>query len=299
MSLSKDNYTRIDVCPICNSKEFIEFLKVKDYSISQENFTIETCSNCSFLLTNPQPKKENLSAYYKSEDYISHSGTRKGIINTLYHYVQKSNLKQKFKAVSKNVPRGTWMDYGAGNGAFLKYLKQQNISSVGYEPDEDARKLGTASGATILDSAKYQPAEGQYAAITMWHVLEHIPELNEIIKTHNSNLKENGILVIAVPNHRSYDAKYYKNFWAAYDVPRHLWHFTEPDILNLASQHGFEHIKTSPMIFDSYYVSMLSEKYKKGNMIRGVFLGALSNLYARVSDLPFSSQFYVFRKKSI
>ena len=294
-----DNYIRIDRCPICDSHAFHTKMEVNDYSISHENFTLETCSSCSFILTNPRPKNELLSEYYKSEEYISHSGTRKGIINKLYHYVQKYNLKRKYKSFYKIVPRGTWMDYGAGNGAFLKYLKDQNISSVGYEPDEEARKIGTHNGLTIVDSIKYKPKEGEYAAITMWHVLEHVPELNEIIQTHHSNLKENGILVIAVPNHLSYDACHYKNFWAAYDVPRHLWHFNENDILTLASKHGFDHVKTAPMIFDSYYVSMLSEKYKNGNMLRGAIIGALSNIYARVSGYPFSSQIYVLRKKGI
>lgn len=295
----EDNYTRIEACPICDSTTFQIKMEVNDYSISKENFNLETCSSCSFVLTNPRPKNKNLSAYYKSEEYISHSGTRNGVINKLYHYVQKYNLKRKYKSFHKTVPRGTWMDYGAGNGAFLKYLKDQNHSAIGYEPDEDARKIGTNNGLTIVDSEKYKHEEGKYAAITMWHVLEHIPELNEILQIHYSNLMDNGILVIAVPNHLSYDACYYKNFWAAYDVPRHLWHFSEKDVLTLASKHGFEHIKTSPMVFDSYYVSMLSEKYKNGSMIRGGIIGALSNLYARVSGYPFSSQIYVFGKKPI
>lgn len=295
----EDKYTRIEVCPICNSNSFHKKLDVKDHSISKENFTLEICSACSFVFTNPRPKNEFLNEYYKSEEYISHSATRKGLINKLYHFVQKSNLKKKYKAVSHIVPRGTWMDYGAGNGAFLNYLKGKKISSLGYEPDEDARKMGMAKGLTISDSKNYNVGDTKYAAITMWHVLEHIPELNHIIQTHNSNLIEDGVLVIAVPNHLSYDSCYYKSFWAAYDVPRHLWHFTENDILSLTSKHGFEHVKTKPMVFDSYYVSMLSEKYKNGNMIRGVLIGALSNLYARVSGYPFSSQIYVFRKKTI
>ena len=299
MTPPKDKYKRIDTCPICDSKSFHKKMEVGDYSISKEIFTLEVCSSCSFLITNPRPKNELLPDYYKSEEYISHSGTRKGIINKLYHYVQKHNIKRKYKSFYKSVPRGTWMDYGAGNGAFLKYLKEQKLSSVGYEPDEAARNIGTHNGMTILDSVEYKPGEGEYAAITMWHVLEHVPELNEIIQIHKSNLMDNGILVIAVPNHLSYDACYYKNFWAAYDVPRHLWHFSENDIMALTSKHGFEHVKTSPMVFDSYYVSMLSEKYRRGNMIRGVIIGAISNIYARVSGYPFSSQIYVFRKKTI
>lgn len=286
-------------CPICGSKKFISILKLKDYSISQENFSLKSCTKCNFLITHPQPKLKQLAQYYKSESYISHSATRKGIINKLYHRVQQNNLKRKFNAVKKYVPRGTWMDYGAGNGAFLKYLINQKIKVEGFEPDEGARKIAKERGVDIKNSNLYQKGNNNYVAITMWHVLEHIPNLNEILELHYSNLVEGGKLVIAVPNYRSYDAGYYKKYWAAYDVPRHLWHFDEERLIELLSKHNFTHIKTAPMIFDSFYVSMLSEKYKKGFLARGVLIGAISNLKAALKQHPYSSQIYVFEKKPI
>lgn len=291
--------TVILTCPICESKSFLPVLTLKDYSISKEDFKIVKCTTCHFLLTNPRPADDELSKYYESEDYISHSGTRKGIINKLYHYIQRINLKLKYKTYSKYVPRGTWMDYGAGNGAYLDFLKTKNISCEGFEPDEKARKIGSQKGIRIQDALEYKSSSKEYASITMWHVLEHVPNLNDIILRHKSNLIEGGILTIAVPNHNSYDALHYKKYWAAYDVPRHLWHFTEKDICTLLRKHGFDHIKTKPMIFDSYYVSMLSEKYKSGNLIKGILTGALSNIKARTTGRPFSSQIYIFRKKSI
>ena len=299
MSSIENKYTRLGSCPICYSKAFHKKMEILDFSISHEHFNLEICASCSLVVTNPYPKLENLSAYYASEEYISHSGTKKGIINKLYHFIQKHNLNLKYRSFYKTVPRGTWMDYGAGNGAFLQYLKTKNIKAIGYEPDKGARKMGVDLGLTVNDSAEYNASEGKYATITMWHVLEHVPDLNELLKKHYSNLKDDGILIIAVPNHLSYDACYYKNYWAAYDVPRHLWHFTQNDILSLTKKHGFEYLKTKPMIFDSYYVSMLSEKYKKGSVIRGIAIGALSNIYARFSGYPFSSQIYIFRKKAI
>lgn len=286
-------------CPICDSKSFKHAFTLQDYSISKEEFKLVQCTTCRFLLTNPRPADEDLPKYYESEDYISHSGTKKGLINSLYHRFQKINLRLKFNSFSKYVPRGTWMDYGAGNGAFLEFLKSKNISCEGFEPDESARKMGAQKGIKIQNATEYKESSQEYASITMWHVLEHIPDLNNIIQKHKSNLIEGGILTIAVPNHDSHDANYYKNFWAAYDVPRHLWHFTEKDISALMRKNGFDHIKTKPMIFDSYYVSMLSEKYKGGNIFRGALTGAISNLIARTSNRPFSSQIYIFRKKSI
>lgn len=288
----------ISRCPICGTETFATRFHLKDYSISKAYFNVVMCNQCSFVITNPRPVDSELGKYYESEDYISHSATRKGLINKLYHAVQKYNLRLKYKAIAKYVPRGTWMDYGAGNGAFLSYLSSKSIPVEGFEPDEKARDLAAEKGISIHASSVYLLHKSQYASITMWHVLEHIPNLDEIIESHFNHLGPNGILTIAVPNHLSFDSRFYKTFWAAYDVPRHLWHFSEKNMVDLVSKHGFDHINTSPMPFDSYYVSMLSEKYKKGYLLRGVVIGLLSNFYARISGYPFSSQIYVFRKKS-
>lgn len=287
----------IKKCPICEAEDFHHRLTIKDHSITHEDFELTTCANCSFVVTSPRPEIKYLSRYYESENYISHSATKKGLINKLYHQVQRYNLSLKYKAIKQYVPRGTWMDYGAGNGAFLAYIKGKSHSAMGFEPDKKARSIGARKGISIADSLAYPDSGEAYASITMWHVLEHIPELKEIIQIHHDHLLPDGILTIAVPNHLSYDARFYKQYWAAYDVPRHLWHFSEKNVKDLIIPQGFEFIKKAPMVYDSYYVSMLSEKYKKGLIIRGVLLGFLSNFYARVSGYPFSSQIYIFRKK--
>lgn len=286
----------LTTCPICQESTFSEHSKVKDISISQETFKLDTCLSCGFVFTNPQPDSNALSKYYDSEVYISHTGTKKGLINKLYHIVQNFNLKLKFNAIKKHVPRGTWVDYGAGNGAFLSYLIKKKIPNKGFEPDSTARKIGQDKGANIEDTSKYSSDPEKLACITMWHVLEHVPNLSETISEHAHKLIRNGVLTIAVPNHHSFDGKYYKSFWAAYDVPRHLWHFTESDIISLVEKSGLKHIQTKPMPFDAYYIAMLSEKYRGKNSFRGIVIGALSNFYARISGYPFSSQIYIFSK---
>lgn len=287
----------LKACPICSETTLAHYADVKDYSISKETFKLVSCVHCGFVFTNPRPLEKDLSKYYESEEYISHSGTKKGLINKLYHQVQSINLNLKFRSISKLVPRGTWADFGAGNGAFLSFLKDKNIEAIGFEPDESARNLGIEKGANILDASAYPTYDKPLSAVTMWHVLEHVPDLKNNIQLHHSKLVKDGILCIAVPNYQSFDGKYYKEQWAALDVPRHLWHFTEENILRLVTPIGFEHIKTKGMPFDSYYISMLSEKYKNRSSMRGVILGALSNFYARVSGYPFSSQIYIFKKK--
>lgn len=285
------------ICPICKNDTFESQIHLKDYSISKEEFEIRRCSNCKFQITFPQPTSEKLPDYYKSENYISHSATKKGWINKAYHSVQKINLNNKFKTIYKHVPRGTWMDYGAGNGPFVEYLNNKNIEAVGYEPDDTARRVALERNVKLIPTSQYQPQSHTYSAITMWHVLEHIPNLNEILQIHSSNLIQNGILAIAVPNPKSWDAKFYKKFWAAYDVPRHLWHFEEKHVKDLVEKHNFEHLKTKPLIYDAYYVSLLSEKYKKGFLPRAILIAAISNLKARFTSRPYSSQIYIFRKK--
>ncbi len=287
---------QITSCPICHSTGLKNSRRIKDYSISKETFTIQVCIQCGFNITNPRPADADLGKYYHSEDYVSHSSTKKGLINSLYHRVQKVNLRSKYRKVKKHVPRGTWADFGAGTGAFLSYTKSQNEEAIGFEPEKNARDLAKQNGVEIRPLKEFSNHKEPLACITLWHVLEHVADLNEQLKEFHTKLQTDGILAIAVPNHHAFDSKYYKEYWAALDVPRHLWHFTEQDVISLLKNNGFTHIKTYPMVFDSYYISMLSEKYKNGSALFGTIIGALSNVYARLSSYPYSSQIYIFKK---
>lgn len=289
------NHVTITNCPICQSGSLKEITQAIDYTVTRESFRIQSCQQCHFLLTNPQPAPESLAAYYASQDYISHSETKKGLINRLYHIAQKKNLKDKFKACKKRAPHGPWADYGSGAGAFVKYATDQGQNIIGFEPSDDARKAAKIKG-IASSPIEHFPNDKSYSCITMWHVLEHIPDFQEVLTLLVSHLVSKGILVIAVPNHQSYDSAFYKSYWAALDVPRHLWHFTEKDVRSLASKLNMSVEKVLPMPFDSYYVSMLSEKYKNGSMIRGIMTGLISNFIARFSSRPYSSQIYILRK---
>jgi len=280
-------------CPICKSTQFSHFLDTRDYFFTQEKFKIIKCDGCGFRITDPIPNEDQISKYYNSENYISHNSSAGGIINRIYSLAQHFNFYLKYNAIKKYVPRGTWMDYGAGNGAFVKYLKSKSLQAVGYEPSSQARENSTE---ILKDIEHYKYDDHQYACITMWHVLEHVHELEELIKTHRNHLIEKGTLVIAVPNIDSYDSKVYSAEWAALDTPRHLWHFSENDLKRLFEQNGFSHESTKPLHLDSFYVSLLSEKYKKGSSLKGLFVGLYSNILARFNKYPFSSQIYIFRK---
>lgn len=282
-------------CPICKSTESHEFLKTYDHFYTSEKFSIIECESCHFMWTFPCPNAHEISRYYNSQNYISHNNKASGLINRAYRIFQNINFFMKYRSIKRNVPRGTWMDYGAGNGRFLEYLKRKNIPVLGYEPDPNARK-NSPPGIELKDSKEYSRASENYACITMWHVLEHVHNLDEILEIHYTNLNDDGVLVIALPNRDSHDANKYKSFWAAWDVPRHLWHFNESNITALAESHGFNHKKTSPMLLDAIYVSLLSSKYKNSSRISALFTGLASNLIALLTKRPYSSQIYVFKK---
>ena len=285
-------------CPICDSKEFKHFLDCKDYTVSQKTFTIVECVSCGFHFTNPIPKIEDIGDYYKSESYVSHSSTNKGLINKLYQLVRKRTLKQKVKLIQSESKDKNHLDIGAGTGHFINATSNAGFNSLGLEPDEDARSL-----AVKLHNANIKPLEHLFDlehnsmdVITMWHVLEHVYNLKNDLKQITSVLKDDGVMVVAVPNMRSYDAKKYKQYWAAYDLPIHLYHFQPNDIKNLFEQYGMEIDKILPMKYDSFYVSMLSEKYKGGNIISAFYTGLMSNLKADANS--YSSQIYILRKKA-
>ena len=274
------------------------FLKVKDFTVSNEKFDVVFNEKFQCLETTPQPALEKLGSYYESEKYISHTDASKSFVDQLYQIVKKFTLQKKVKLVKKITPGTSILDVGCGTGDFLKVCQQHHFNVVGVEPNEKARalaisKLGTK---TKMYSDLFEIKKEQYDVITLWHVLEHVPNLEAYVQKLTSLLKPNGVLIIAVPNYKSFDAKHYGEFWAAYDVPRHLWHFSKKSIQTIFSK-DFKLEKIKPMWFDSFYVSMLSEKYKngKGNLFKAFFIGFWSNLVG-IFKKEFSSHIYILKK---
>lgn len=289
----------LDKCLVCGSNQFEPFLQCKDYTVSQESFQIVSCKSCGFKFTNPRPEDLVIGNYYKAESYVSHTNTKKGLINKLYHAVRSYTLKKKVSMINSYVSRGTILDYGCGTGMFLKACQENGWETFGIEPDDSARKIASEQGLTVFsDKGRVQTyiTDKQFSAITLWHVLEHVTDMSETLSFFKSKLKKDGVLVIAVPNHVSYDAQFYKEYWAAYDVPRHIYHFDVRTMSALLKNNGFQLVETKGMKFDSFYVSMLSEKYKTGsmNLLKAFLTGLKSNLKAKDST-EYSSTIYVFK----
>lgn len=298
-----ETHKQFSPCPICNKEDIASLLHTKDYSLTGEDFQIIQCANCSLEYTCPAPSKDAIAPYYNFPSYISHTDTKEGLVNQIYHKVRSHTLTQKTNWVQSLFTghKGQLLEVGAGTGAFAHSMLKKGWKVTALEPDAASRQKALDNYdinlLPIEDLFQLEPAK--YEVITLWHVLEHVHDLNAYMKTFNSLLKPNGRLIIAVPNYTSYDAGFYKNFWAAYDVPRHLYHFSPLSMHYLAKKHKMSIVQKLPMWFDSFYVSLLSEKYKQSGMIgmiRAFFVGCISNLIALRNSDRGSSIIYEIRK---
>jgi 2-polyprenyl-3-methyl-5-hydroxy-6-metoxy-1,4-benzoquinol methylase len=277
-----------------NSKPF---LIVKDYSVSGETFELLHDADLDMLITHPQPSLEKLPSYYESKDYISHTDGNKSLFEKLYQFVKSIALKNKLKLINEQSPKGRILDIGAGVGDFLSVCKNDGWQTVGIEPSEKAKAIAIQKGVSFVnDLASLE--NNSFDIITMWHVLEHVPNLEEYISELKRLIKANGTIIIAVPNFNSFDANYYGKFWAAYDVPIHFWHFSKTAIAKLFAPQKLKLQKVLPMKFDSFYVSLLSEKYKNGkiNYLKAFWIGWKSNRYGKRNS-EYSSHIYILKKE--
>ena len=274
------------------------YIKVKDHSVSGEKFELLLDEELQLLKTHPQPGLENLGKYYESEDYISHTDAKRSLFEKMYHWVKIYSLNKKVSLLnSLHHEKGSLLDIGAGTGDFLVTAKANGWQITGIEPNENAKKLAVSKGVSFENSIESIENQ-QFDVITMWHVLEHVPNVEHQIQQLKRLLKPNGSIIIAVPNFKSYDATYYGEFWAAYDVPRHLWHFSKTSIEKLFAKENLKLVKVLPMVFDSFYVALLSEKYKNGkmNFLRASWVGFRSNWKANVSK-EYSSHIYLLKNQ--
>lgn len=273
------------------------FLECKDYTVTGKSFQLVHDDERDLLETFPKPDTSELPAYYKSEKYISHTDARSSLTEKIYQMVKSFMLDKKLGWIEKEKKtKGKILDIGAGTGDFLFRAKKRGWDVTGVEPNQQAKDLALNKGLNFSVNSNSLPSD-YFDVITLWHVLEHVPVLEDQISELKRLLKEDGIIIIAVPNFKSYDAHVYKEHWAAYDVPRHLWHFSKTSIKKIFSPYGFriENIKALP--FDAFYVSLLSETYKKSNFgyIKGIYIGLLSNLRALKSN-EYSSMAYFLGK---
>ena len=289
---------KILACPICGGGSHKKHLEGRDHNVSGNIFKITECISCGFRFTNPRPKEENIYKYYQSKNYISHSSTKKGLINKVYHLVRRYQFYRKRAVIHKvsNAKKGKILDVGCGTGDFLKYMAASGWETDGVETDRGARKVAEKKlGRKIAEELDFVKGENKYDVISLWHVLEHVYNIEECLKRVNKLLKKNGVLVVGVPNCASYDAKKYKGMWVAYDLPIHLSHFRKNNIEDLAKKTKFQLKEIKPLFFDAYYIGMLSAKKSGSSIIFGFLHGFVSNLRAKKSGEYSSLMYFLFK----
>lgn len=298
--MDKEKFISIKNCPVCSDNEFEVFLRGRDLFFTDELFNITRCLSCGLKFTNPIPRIDLLPQYYESDNYISHSQSKSGLQNKIYHTVKNFAIQSKIRMIKNYKSKGSLLDIGCGTGDFLKKIQKRSFSTLGVEPNLKARTTAIEMNElTVFDKIDQLPGGKKFDVITLWHVLEHIYDLKTLLFQIRKLLKEEGILIFAVPNSSSFDAKYYKEFWAAYDLPRHLYHFEKSSMESLAKNFNLEIIKIKPMIFDAFYVSLLSEKYKTGksNFFKAFLIGLKSNILAWIDRDNYSSLIFILKTK--
>ena len=290
----------INVCPVCGSFEIKLFMKTKDYFLTKEDFSLLKCDQCGYLSTDPVPTENVLPKYYNSNQYLSHTAAKKGVLNRIYEVLRTINIKRKYTLIKSYKPIGSILDIGCGTGELLNYFSSHHWSTKGIEPNREAREFAQNSYHLDVDVepqlSNFSPES--YDVISMWHVLEHVPDINQRIIQIIKLLKRDGIIIVALPNNNSFDSLKYGTFWAGLDVPRHLHHFNPSSFSVFAKKHKLKIIDIIPMKMDAYYVSLLSEKYQNNSypVFRAFLSGFISNLKGAKSN-NYSSMIFVMKKE--
>ena len=288
-------------CPVCGKSNFSPFLQSSDFFLTKEEYTIVSCNSCGMKFVNPRPDASEIGKYYESPDYVSHDAGKKNRLNFLYRRVRNISIKKKYKLVKKHAKGKRLLDIGCGTGEFIFFCKQNGFDVKGIEPGEKPRFFAQTEYKLDVHEEVYLDnlIHPEFDVITLWHVLEHVHLLHERMNKIVEIMNPDGTLIIAVPNSDSWDARYYGKFWAAYDLPRHLYHFSQETMQLLAQKHALKIDGIIPMKLDAFYISLLSEKYATGkqNYFQAVINGFRSNCFARRNKGNYSSLIYVLKKE--
>ncbi len=285
-------------CPVCHGNELVDHLICKDHTATHEEFHVKHCLACGLGITTPRPDFPSSHRYYQSDQYISHTSKSKGLLDTIYLIIRRFTISWKYQWIKPYLKSSGVLDYGCGTGTFLEKVASHKHPVMGVEPSDEARRMVPATCSVVSALDQMNP-QAKFDVITLWHVLEHIYLLEQTLQQLASRLTDGGVMFLAVPNHSSFDAEYYRNYWAAYDVPRHIWHFTPSSMATFLQHQGLRLIETLPMKMDAYYVSLLSERYKATGLpgvIRALWVALRSNWKAR-TGANYSSLIFVVTRK--
>ena len=293
-----------NICPLCDSENVVHFLQTRDYFLTREPFELFKCSGCGFIFTQDYPEPDNMNRYYESDDYISHNDSARGLLNNLYRISRSFMLRRKKSIVRRHtrLGKGNLLDIGSGTGHFISFMKKAGWEVKGIEINDKAREFSVSHfGLEVIPKELISSlASGSFDCITLWHVLEHLQDPFKYAAEISRLLKPGGICITAHPNCSSFDARYYKESWAAWDVPRHLWHFTPETFRLFSEKAGFTVSKIISLPPDVFYISALSERYRESKFpfISGFVKGMGFLLRSLFKTAGSSSLIYILKKRS-
>lgn len=292
-------------CPLCADGKPDRFLEAVDFFLTKEKFILARCPACGLILTQDPPGEENIGRYYESEEYVSHDDSGTGLSHLIYRRVRSLMLKRKRKIVNKltGLTKGSVLDIGSGTGHFLSEMNRSGWDTKGIEPNRKARDFSvTKLGLDVLPPEELKEfPDSVFDCVTLWHVLEHFHDPFGYVSEIRRLLKPKGICIIALPNSSSFDAEHYGNFWAAWDVPRHLWHYNPHTFRLFAEKSGFKVTALKRLPFDVFYISILSEKHRGSgfSLMKGIIKGLYFSLLAMFRKEKGSSLIYILKPEPV
>jgi len=290
------------ICPVCDSTNIDLHLQTNDFFLSSEPFSLFRCLSCGFVFTQDHPDEKEISNYYASEDYLSHNDSARGLTSILFRFSRKIMLGRKRKITEKaaGLIKGRLLDIGCGTGHFLNVMKKAEWEVKGIEINDKAREYAVSSfGVEVINPGLIALLEtNSFDIITMWHVLEHFQDPVMYLSEVSRLMKADGVCIIALPNCSSYDAEHYGKFWAAFDVPRHLWHFSPFTFQLFTQKSGFKIKSVKSLPLDVFYISMLSEKHRGNRLyfITGIAKGGWFWFLSLFKKTKISSLIYILKK---
>lgn len=307
-------------CPISGSTEFTVSLQVPDrFDPSGKEQWQLVCSNASGLvMLNPRPESSEIACHYHSGTYDPHLHTQNssGLRDKLYLAARSLSLRSRasiiLQGVTKPLQQLSILEIGCSTGDLLHYFHQKKRipthNLAGVEPDtEAATHARKVSGVTVCPSIYEESLSGKtFDRIVLWHTLEHIHAINETLEWTVKKLQPEGVVVIALPNPASSDAKHYRENWIAWDAPRHLFHFTPDTLKKLLEAHNLTVFRQLPYPPDALYNIFHSEKLlcKRHNLsfhplrkVNALWRGVLGAVKGQIRPEEASSLVFFARKR--
>jgi 2-polyprenyl-3-methyl-5-hydroxy-6-metoxy-1,4-benzoquinol methylase len=301
----KHNQVEQPTCLICGSGQNTPCLTVPDRFNPKEKFQLVKCNGCGFVFLSPRPDEESIGAYYQSEAYQPHQEKASSFNEKIYRWVRNRNVRYKRRIIERIVEKGNLLDYGCGTGEFLLEMQQAGWQTIGYEPAEKAAKIAREYGLQMIQNLS--EIKSKLNVITMWHVLEHVHQANELLEKIHQVLDPEGMLIIAVPNRLSFEAQMYRSNWVAWDAPRHLYHFTPADMARLLDKHSFQIVDHKMLYFDPWYNALLSASLETSGkngpikivaLFKALLFGKLSMFFGMLDKKRASSVIYLAKPVS-